>query len=64
LTTAGYLVFLVAFFVVVGGTLALGIWALRRHGKQYLKRSARLKRNLREPDTIESKTTWLSGGRG
>jgi hypothetical protein len=64
LTTVGYLVTVVFFLVVVVGTLALGFWALRRHSKQYPKGSTRLERNPREPDTIESKTTWLSGGRG
>jgi hypothetical protein len=64
LTTVGYTVAVVAFLVVVVvGTLALWMWALRRHDRQYPK-GTRLEPGDREPRSIETKTTWLSGGRG
>ncbi len=49
------------FFLIVVGTLALGLWALRRHKKQYPK-GVHLEPG--EESSIETKTTWLSGGRG
>jgi hypothetical protein len=58
----GTVLTLVAFAVIVVGTLALGIWALRRHNRQFPKGKVHFEE--REPSSIESKTTWLSGGRG
>jgi hypothetical protein len=55
LATAG-LVFLVV------GTLALGLWALRRHNRQFPKGCVHLEPG--EESSIETKTTWLAGGRG
>jgi hypothetical protein len=48
--------------VVVGGTLALGVWALRRHDRQFPK-GTRVRSGEREASGIETKATWLSGGR-
>jgi hypothetical protein len=48
--------------IVVGGTLALGVWALRRHDRLFPK-GTRVRSGEREPSGIETKTTWLSGGR-
>ena len=63
MTTVSYLVAVVAFLVVVGGTLALGLWALRRQSKQYPK-GTRLQNDVSEPRSIESKTTYFGGGHG
>jgi hypothetical protein len=52
---------LVAFAVIVIGTLALGVWALRRHDRQFPK--GRVHLDPGEESSIETKTTWLSGGR-
>jgi hypothetical protein len=51
----------VAFLVIVLGTLALGLWALRRHSRQFPKGRVHLEPGERR--SIETKTTWLSGGR-
>jgi hypothetical protein len=48
--------------VIVVGTIALGLWALRRHNRQFPKGRVHLEE--REPSSIETRTTWLSGGRG
>jgi hypothetical protein len=52
----------VAFVVLVVGAVALGLWALRRHNRQFPKGRVHLEES--EKSSIESKTTWLSGGRG
>ena len=48
--------------LLVVGTIALGLWASRRHDKQFPKGRVHLEE--REQSSIETKTTWLSGGRG
>lgn len=63
MTTVGYTLSIVAFLVVVVGTLALGIWALRRHDRQFPK-GTRVRIGEPKPSGIETKTTWLSGGHG
>ena len=52
----------IGFAVIVIGTIALGLWALRRHNRQFPK--GRVHLEPREQSSIETKTTWLSGGRG
>lgn len=47
--------------VIVGG-LVLGIWALKRQKRQFPK-GTHVRTGERQPSEIESKTTWLSGGR-
>ena len=63
MTTVGYAVAAVAVLVVVVGMFALGIWALRRHDGQFPK-GTRVRTGEPKPSGIETKTTWLSGGRG
>jgi hypothetical protein len=63
LTTVSYTLAAVAFLVVVVGTFALGVWALRRHDRQFPK-GTRLRSGERKPSWIETKITRLSGGRG
>jgi hypothetical protein len=48
--------------VIVVGTIALGLWALRPHNRQFPKGLVHLEPG--EQSSIETKTTWLSGGRG
>ena len=47
--------------LIVVGTIALGLWALWRHDRHYPKG---VHLEPREKGSIETKTTWLSGGRG
>jgi hypothetical protein len=51
----------IGFVVIVFGTIALGLWALRRHNRQFPK-GTRVRSGERKPSGIETKTTWLSGG--
>jgi hypothetical protein len=51
----------VAFVALLVGAVGLGLWALRRHDRQFPKGKVRLEPG--EETSIETKTTWLSGGR-
>jgi hypothetical protein len=62
LVEAAFYLLLVA--LVFGGTIALGLWAIRSHDRAYPQDRVRVGERERRRSFFETRFTWLSGGRG
>jgi hypothetical protein len=56
--------YLLVIAVVFGGTIALGLWAMRAHDRAYPRERVRVGERDRRRFGFETRFTWLSGGRG